>query len=78
MLTAMNEMPPIEDFNIVVSTVSGLSVIVENLDAFTFYCCFVRAATSVGMGPESNQVTTRTNQDSECSVCVRVLLECIG
>ncbi len=66
MVMNMDQTPTEGDYDIVtVSTGAGLSAIVENLDAFTFYRCFVRAATSVGMGPGSNQVTTRTNQDSK-------------
>lgn len=72
LLTAENEMPPVEEYTIMtISPGSGLSVVVEDLEAFTFYRCFVRAATSVGMGPASEQVTTRTSQDSEqCVQCV--------
>ena len=62
---------PMETFGDAIGTemrnVSGLetSVVLDGLEEFVNYTISVQAYTSVGPGPESEQVTTRTNEDGE-------------
>ena len=65
---------PLETFNGIISTqtmnVSGteMSVFLIELQEFVNYNISVRAYTSVGAGPYSDEVTVLTLQDGKCNI----------
>ena len=65
---------PLETFNGIISTqtmiVSGteMSVILIELQEFVNYTISVRAYTSMGAGPYSDEVTVLTLQDGKCNI----------
>ena len=62
----MDTIPPPGSFiQRAITTGSEVGVIIMDLEAYTFYQCYVTANTSVGEGPASNTVTERTVEDGE-------------
>ena len=71
----MDEMPSDDNFIPFVQTGGAdLGVMINDLQAFTFYHCFVAANTSVGEGRGSNRDTTRTIQDGEYILLVVLIM----
>ncbi len=65
-VSTMDESPSEDNFAVfALLTSANLGVMINDLQPFTYYQCFVSANTSVGEGPNSNRDTTRTIQDGE-------------
>ena len=59
------------------SVVNGttLTAAIIGLSPYTNYDCYVTANTSVGEGSLSTAATTRTNESSECIICLQHVLQ---
>ncbi len=65
-VSTMDESPSEDNFAVfALLTSANLGVMINDLQPFTYYQCFVSANTNVGKGPGSNRNTTRTIQDGE-------------
>ncbi|XP_064396511.1 phosphatidylinositol phosphatase PTPRQ-like isoform X3 [Halichondria panicea] len=64
-VSTMDESPSEDNFAVfALLTSANLGVMINDLQPFTYYQCFVSANTNVGKGPGSNRNTTRTIQDA--------------